>query len=137
MPQMTGIELIEQVRKINPLISILVLSAYDNFEYVRSAMRHGAENYLLKPLDPDKLRESISNIVGHIQERGELSGTYGCNVLTIPAITSRLSSSSSAMTSMDFPFFNFLFINSSNFSCCPSCLPSCIPSCIPSCLPAA
>lgn len=86
MPQMTGIELIEQVRKINPLISILVLSAYDNFEYVRSAMRHGAENYLLKPLDPDELRESISNIVGHIQERAELSGTYGSTMLTFRSL---------------------------------------------------
>lgn len=86
MPQMTGIELIEQVRKINPLISILVLSAYDNFEYVRSAMRHGAENYLLKPLDPDELRESISNIVGHILERAELSGTYGSTMLTFRSL---------------------------------------------------
>lgn len=82
MPQMDGIELIRRVREINPLISILVLSAYDNFEYVRAAMRHGAENYLLKPLDPDELSESISHIVAHIQERAELSGTYGSSMLT-------------------------------------------------------
>ena len=53
MPEMDGIELIRRTRQINSLISILVLSAYDNFDYVRSAMRQGAENYLLKPLDPD------------------------------------------------------------------------------------
>lgn len=82
MPQMNGIELIKKAREINPLISILVLSAYDNFEYVRSAMRHGAENYLLKPLDPNELTESISHIAAHIQERAELSGTYGSTMLT-------------------------------------------------------
>lgn len=86
MPQMDGIELIGRVRKINPLISILVLSAYDNFEYVRSAMRQGAENYLLKPLDPDELAESISRIVGHIQERAELSDTYGPTMLTFRSL---------------------------------------------------
>ncbi|MDY3920352.1 MAG: response regulator [Candidatus Limivivens sp.] len=82
MPQLDGIELIRRVREANPLTSILVLSAYDNFEYVRSAMRHGAENYLLKPLDPDELMESISRIAGHIHERFELSGTYGSTMLT-------------------------------------------------------
>lgn len=86
MPQMNGIELIRRVREINPLISILVLSAYDNFEYVRSAMRHGAENYLLKPLDPDELAESISGIVSHIQERAELSDTYGPTMLTFRSL---------------------------------------------------
>lgn len=82
MPQMNGLELIQRVRKINSLISILVLSAYDNFEYVRTAMSHGAENYLLKPLNPDELGESISNIVSHIEERSTLSNTYGSMMLT-------------------------------------------------------
>lgn len=86
MPQMDGIELIKKVREINPIISILVLSAYDNFDYVRSAMRQGAENYLLKPLDPDELTTSISNIVSHIQERAELSGTYGSTMLTFRSL---------------------------------------------------
>ena len=56
MPQMMGTELIRRAREINPSVSILVLSAYDAFDYVRSAMRGGAENYLLKPLDPDEHR---------------------------------------------------------------------------------
>lgn len=86
MPQMDGLELIQRVRKINSLISILVLSAYDNFEYVRTAMRHGAENYLLKPLNPDELGESISRIVSHLKERSTLSNTYGSMMLTFRSI---------------------------------------------------
>ncbi|MDO5423681.1 MAG: response regulator [Eubacteriales bacterium] len=82
MPRLDGIELIRRVKEANPLTSILVLSAYDNFEYVRSAMRHGAENYLLKPLDPDELMDSISRIAGHIHERLALSGAYGSTMLT-------------------------------------------------------
>lgn len=82
MPQLSGIELIKEVKKFNPLVSILVLSAYDMFDYVRSAMRNGAENYLLKPLNPDELSESISAIVEHLQERNELSDIYGSTMLT-------------------------------------------------------
>lgn len=82
MPHIDGIELIRRVKELSPLTSVLVLSAYDNFKYVRSAMLHGAENYLLKPLDPDELRDSISGIAAHIHERLTLSGTYGSTMLT-------------------------------------------------------
>ena len=77
MPQMMGTELIRRAREINPSVSILVLSAYDAFDYVRSAMRGGAENYLLKPLDPDELSESISTIVRHLEDRNKISRNFG------------------------------------------------------------
>ena len=59
MPEMSGLTLITEAKAIQPLLSVLVLSAYDNFEYVRTALRNGAENYLLKPLNPEELLESI------------------------------------------------------------------------------
>lgn len=82
MPQMMGTELIREARKLNPSVSILVLSAYDTFDYVRSAMRGGAENYLLKPLDPDELSESISTIVRHLEDRNKISRNFGPSMLT-------------------------------------------------------
>ena len=82
MPDMDGVTLLTEAKRVNPLLSVIVLSAFDNFEYVRPALRHGAENYLLKPLDPDELTESISQIVRHIQEREELSANYGTSMLT-------------------------------------------------------
>jgi len=82
MPKMSGIELIKKAKEYNSLLSVLVLSAYDTFDYVRSAMRHGAENYLLKPLNPEELSDSVSIIVSHFQERDALSGIYGGSMLT-------------------------------------------------------
>lgn len=82
MPQMMGTELIREAKKLNPSVSILVLSAYDTFDYVRSAMRGGAENYLLKPLDPDELSESISTIVRHLEDRNKISQNFGPSMLT-------------------------------------------------------
>lgn len=82
MPQLSGLELIRLAKKANSLLMILVLSAYDNFEYVRTALRNGAENYLLKPLDPNELSDSISTIAEHLAERSQLSLTYGSTMLT-------------------------------------------------------
>ncbi|BCJ93261.1 hypothetical protein acsn021_08300 [Anaerocolumna cellulosilytica] len=77
MPEMDGLSLLKQAKELLPLLSVIVLSAYDHFEYVRTSLRYGAENYLLKPLDPDELADTISQLVNHMQEREELSKTYG------------------------------------------------------------
>lgn len=86
MPGLSGLELIQFAKEANPLLTILVLSAYDTFEYVRTALRNGAENYLLKPLDPNELFESIRSITDHLKDRSQLSDTYGASMLTFRSI---------------------------------------------------
>jgi len=82
MPEMDGLALLKKAKELNPLLSVIVLSAFDHFEYVRTALRYGAENYLLKPLDPDELSDAVSQIVNHMQEREQLSNTYGRAMLS-------------------------------------------------------
>lgn len=82
MPVLNGLQLIQKIKEVKPSVYIIVLSAYDNFEYARTALRYGAENYLLKPLDPDELSDTISQIISHLQERDQLNSTYGRAMLT-------------------------------------------------------
>ena len=82
MPVMDGLTLIQKIKDAKPSIYVIVLSAYDNFEYTKTALRCGAENYLLKPLDPDELSDSISQIINHIMEREQLNSTYGRSMMT-------------------------------------------------------
>lgn len=82
MPTMSGLQLIQKIKAAKPSVFCIVLSAYDNFEYARTALRYGAENYLLKPLDPDELSDTISQIISHIQEREQLNSTYGRSMMT-------------------------------------------------------
>ncbi|GHU06518.1 DNA-binding response regulator [Spirochaetia bacterium] len=70
MPEMNGLELIRLCKETNPLLSILVISAYDKFDYVREALRCGVENYLLKPIDPDELHESLGQVTRHLEAHG-------------------------------------------------------------------
>ncbi|MCS7464791.1 response regulator [Paenibacillus doosanensis] len=60
MPQMNGLELIEEVRKRFPHTRIIVLSSHDEYEYVRKAMKLGVDDYILKAsMKPDELLELL------------------------------------------------------------------------------
>lgn len=48
MPGMDGVELIEQIKADKPDTAVIALSNYSDFEYVRTAMKAGAFDYLLK-----------------------------------------------------------------------------------------
>lgn len=48
MPVVDGVELIRKVREIHPDIRIVVLSAYDDYNYVRTTLKNGVLDYLLK-----------------------------------------------------------------------------------------
>lgn len=61
MPVMNGLDFIKIVNREYPDIKIVVLSSYDNFEYVREALVNGAVDYVLKPtLNPEELLKILS-----------------------------------------------------------------------------
>jgi response regulator of citrate/malate metabolism len=63
MSGMDGITLIGEVKKLYPTIAIICISGYDEYEYLRSCLRLGAKDYLLKPIDRDKLFESVQTVI--------------------------------------------------------------------------
>jgi two-component system, response regulator YesN len=67
MPVMDGISLIDEVRKFSENIRIIVLSAYSDFEYARKVFSSGISGYLVKPIDEDKLLESIKKTITEIE----------------------------------------------------------------------
>ena len=70
MPVMDGIELIRKLREENREIYIIVLSCHDDFEYVKEAMRLGADEYVLKnSLDEDSLYETLEKSARLIEKR--------------------------------------------------------------------
>lgn len=61
MPQMSGIELMKEARRLYPDIQVILLTAYEDFEYAKEAIKHRACDYLLKPLAREELLESVLN----------------------------------------------------------------------------
>ena len=60
MPQMDGIELLHRLRASGNNTHVIILTAYDTFSYVQSALRLGAVDYLLKPFHDGDLERSIA-----------------------------------------------------------------------------
>ncbi len=72
MPKMDGIELATKLSELYPGIKIIFLTAYDDFEYARSAIRIGVSDYLLKPFQDGDLEGAIQRLL-HIHQSA--SGT--------------------------------------------------------------
>lgn len=75
MPRMSGIELAGTLRQAHKKVKIVLLSAYAEFEYPRSAISYDISEYLLKPLDEDKLEAAIVRIVQELDREQVVSST--------------------------------------------------------------
>lgn len=64
MPQLSGIEVAKIVHEQFPLVKIIILSGHNDFEYARVAMRYGVVDFLLKPVDPAALQETLYTCIG-------------------------------------------------------------------------
>ncbi|HZG74865.1 MAG TPA: response regulator [Paenibacillus sp.] len=59
MPGMDGLALLERVSGAYPAVRCIVVSGHAEFHYAQNAMRFGALDYLLKPIQPEKVEESL------------------------------------------------------------------------------
>jgi len=68
MTEMTGIELIAEIRKAGADIRIIVLTGYDEFDYARECLRMQVQDFLLKPVDEEILINTIKKQIQIIKE---------------------------------------------------------------------
>ncbi len=68
MPFMGGIELASKVRELHPNVQIIFFSGHDDFEYIRKALSLRAADYILKPINPQELKKTITSVF----ERAEI-----------------------------------------------------------------
>lgn len=68
MSQLNGLEMAERALRINPNIKIILISAFDKFEYAKQAIRLGAFDYVEKPLDYTYLSAIIKKALNTLQQ---------------------------------------------------------------------
>ncbi|TBL80616.1 response regulator transcription factor [Paenibacillus thalictri] len=81
MPLMDGLEMAEHIRISHPDTGIVFLSAHDDFEFARKAIRLGAADYVTKPIDYGYLLDVVKKLLKRRNERrdhggGGLPGSY-------------------------------------------------------------
>jgi DNA-binding response OmpR family regulator len=67
MPDLTGIEMAIELKKINPDIKIIILSAFSDKEKLLSAIDIGIVKYFIKPFDPEELLDYIVSISAQLK----------------------------------------------------------------------
>lgn len=83
MPEMNGIELIKRLRLSDSKLPILVLTTFDDSELFVQAIREGANGFLLKDVEYDKLEHAITAIAAgeYLYEPQVLSNNHSINDL--------------------------------------------------------
>jgi two-component system, OmpR family, alkaline phosphatase synthesis response regulator PhoP len=68
LPDTKGLLLIPQIRTINPDLPVLILTANATLESAMEAVRQGARDYMLKPIDPPHILARVNEILTEQQE---------------------------------------------------------------------
>jgi len=63
MPKMDGTRLLEWIKEHTPTSKTIVVTGYDDYQYMRKAIHYGSSDYLLKPVEPDILNATLERVV--------------------------------------------------------------------------
>ncbi|GIO14871.1 DNA-binding response regulator [Cohnella xylanilytica] len=61
MPFLNGLDLIRQAREPRPDLKAIILSGFNEFDYLKEGLKLGIENYLLKPINVKELQDTLRN----------------------------------------------------------------------------
>ena len=99
MARTGGMDALKQIHAINPAIPILIMTAYSSVETAVEALRNGAHDYLIKPLDFDLLRHTLEQALAHtrlsaenISLKQQVAGLEQCAMLGVSPALAELSS---------------------------------------------
>ena len=65
MPDLSGIETLTEIKRINPDVEVIIMTAYGSIEIAVEAMKYGAIDYLLKPINLDEVDIIIERALLH------------------------------------------------------------------------
>ncbi len=71
LPDRNGLELLQEIRRRDPLLAIVLITAYGSIEMARAAFKNGAQDYITKPWSNDELLAQVAQAVEGRQLREE------------------------------------------------------------------
>ena len=76
MPDMSGIQTLSQLKRIDPAIEVIILTAFETLETARQALRLGACEYLTKPFEIATIRQAVAMAMERRQRSEKLQGFH-------------------------------------------------------------
>lgn len=63
MPKLTGLEMVETLKKEGHSFEFIIISGYDDFSYAQKALKMGAVDFILKPVRPEEIVTSVNMLL--------------------------------------------------------------------------
>ncbi len=77
MPEIDGLEVLRRIKRLDPSIEVVMITAYASLETVKLALSHGAFEYLIKPFSRQDLEDIVRRALGrrqaHLGARGQIN----------------------------------------------------------------
>lgn len=84
MPKLDGITLIQNIRKVDSDVAIIVFTGYPSLDTAVEALKLSVSDYIKKPFEPDELRNKVAEILRkkgvHLNPEEELHRTIGAQI---------------------------------------------------------
>ncbi|WP_136798360.1 MULTISPECIES: response regulator [Desulfosediminicola] len=63
LKKMSGVDVLKELKKIDPLLKAIMLTGYPTIETAREALELGAKEYCVKPIDKTELEEKVAQVL--------------------------------------------------------------------------
>jgi DNA-binding NtrC family response regulator len=86
MPGKSGIDLLREMRGINPKVLFVMVTGYPSLETATLAIKDGAYDYMTKPVERDQLAAVMNRALATLELRSNLTAVRGMNVALLVSI---------------------------------------------------
>ncbi|MGI6319798.1 MAG: response regulator transcription factor [Bacteroidales bacterium] len=111
LPDGTGLDIIRELKKINPLTGIIVISARNSLNNKIEGIELGADDYLTKPFDMAELIVRIKSLVRRRFLKGENIITIGDVAINVDKREVKVKNNEIELTKSEYEILLFLFLN--------------------------
>ncbi|RMG74077.1 MAG: response regulator [Nitrospirae bacterium] len=90
MPRLSGIELVQELKKTHPSVPVVMVTALNNLETGISAMREGASDYITKPFDVEQIKNVLIRVLNERNLMKAVSGNGDGKETPLKVVNSEL-----------------------------------------------
>ncbi|WED25686.1 sigma-54 dependent transcriptional regulator [Vibrio sp. DW001] len=83
LPDMTGMDVLHSVKALYPEVPIIFMTAHGSIDTAVDAMRYGAQDFLIKPCEADRLRVTVNNAIRRASKIKGGEGEQGASVSSL------------------------------------------------------
>lgn len=63
LKKMNGVEVLEELKKIDPKVRVIMLTGYPTLESAKASLNLGAREYCVKPIDKEEIEEKVEKVL--------------------------------------------------------------------------